>query len=455
MDRGQPTLDVRVAGNTFVDNAGPGILVHLEPANGPPVLASGIELTGNRVLRNARRAQPALRGGIVLVGGQADAKGEVVLTDNVVRGNHGPGVMRRKLRAALRAERNDFRANRGGAVKGDRVGAAPLPAPVAPWVAPAVPVGAARDDTGWLQQRLDMVGGAIFLPRLPNDECYATRGLWVSRDDTTISSDGACIRSLGPGEARLRSTDGDAIASSAVFYVNRSRPTDPAPVRITISNLRIIVPEGQEMYGVAAFGHQVTLANLDIGGFPKDDVIIGGRGNGNGYAAGVSVLDSTLRGANRNAISAFGVVDLRVEGNTIEGVRDAPPGQPAAGIDLEPDFRSQPTLGVVIRRNTIRENAGPGILLELDTNAGSALIATEIEIRGNLILRNARQPTPPKRAGLVIVGGEHGLQGTLTVAENVIRENGGPGILALKLKLLVELAANDLGENDGGPSIGV
>jgi hypothetical protein len=300
-----------------------------------------------------------------------------------------------------------------------------------------------------------MHGGAIFLPRLPNDECYATRGLWVSRDDTTISSDGACIRSLGPGEVRLRSGDGDAIASSAVFYINRSRPTDPAPVRITISNIRIVVPEGQEMYGVAAFGHQVTLANLDIGGFPKDDVIIGGRGNGNGYAAHVSVLDSTLRGANRNAISAFGVVDLRIEGNTIEGVRDAPPGQPAAGIDLEPDFRGQPTLGVVIRRNTIRDNAGPGILLELDTNTGAALIATAIEVRGNVILRNARKPTPPKRAGLVIAGGEHGLQGTLAIAENVIRENGGPGILATRLKLRVELIANDLGENEGGPSVGI
>jgi Right handed beta helix region len=454
VDRGQPALDVRVAGNAIADNAGPGILVNLEPANGPPVLASGIVLTGNSVWRNGRRAQPALRGGIVLVGGQADGKGEIVLTDNVVSANRGPGLLQRNLRGELRAERNDLRGNRGGSVKGTRAAAAPVPAPATPSVPPAVPAAVARDDTAWLQERLDL-GGAIFLPRLPNDECYATRGLWVSRDDTTISSDGACIRSLGPGEVRLRSGDGDAIAASAVFYVNRSRPTDPAPVRIRISNLRIVVPEGQEMYGVAAFGHQVTLTSLDIGGFPKDDVIIGGRGNGNGYAAHVAVLDSTLRGASRNAITAFGVVDLRIEGNTIEGVRDAPPGQPAAGIDLEPDFRGQPTLGVVIRRNTIRDNAGPGILLELDTNTGSALIATAIEVRGNVILRNARKPTPPKRAGLVIAGGEHGLQGTLAIAENVIRENGGPGILATRLKLRVELIANDLGDNDGGPSVGI
>jgi hypothetical protein len=63
--------------------------------------------------------------------------------------------------------------------------------------------GGARDDTAWLQAKLDG-GGAVFLPRLPNGECYATRGLWVSRDDTTVTSDGACVVALGPGEGRIR-----------------------------------------------------------------------------------------------------------------------------------------------------------------------------------------------------------------------------------------------------------
>src|SRR5205823_902878 len=35
----------------------------------------------------------------------------------------------------------------------------------------------ARDDTSWLQARLDAGGGRIFLPKLPNGACYATRGL--------------------------------------------------------------------------------------------------------------------------------------------------------------------------------------------------------------------------------------------------------------------------------------
>ena len=34
--------------------------------------------------------------------------------------------------------------------------------------------GAVRDDTAWLQARLDAGGGRIFLPKLPNGGCYAT-----------------------------------------------------------------------------------------------------------------------------------------------------------------------------------------------------------------------------------------------------------------------------------------
>ena len=80
------------------------------------------------------------------------------------------------------------------------------------------------------------------------------------------------------------------------------------------------MPQTVSMYGVVVAGHDVTLSRLEIEGFPKDDVLIGGRGNGNGYTANVAVLDSTLSGAKRNAISAFGVIGLRIEGNTIEGV---------------------------------------------------------------------------------------------------------------------------------------
>jgi hypothetical protein len=427
-DRGQPTLDVHVAGNTIADNAGPGILLDLDPKNGPPLLASGIEIRGNQVLRNARRAPLAMRGGIVLEGGQADGAGSIVLADNVLRGNQGRAILRRQ---------------------GVRITVRPRGLPSLP---PAVASGSARDDTGWLQARLDRGGGTIYLPKLLDGECYRTRGLWVSHDDTTITSDGACIVSLGLGPVRLRSTDGDAIASSAVFYVNRSSPRKPAPMRVAISNLRIIVPEGQSMFGVAAYGHQITLSHLDIGGAPKDDITISGRANGNGFAGGISVLDSTLSGAGRNAISATSVIGLRIEGNTIQGVRDSPSGQPAAGIDIEPDDRGQPALDVHIVRNTIQDNAGPGILLELESNDGNAVIATNLEISGNAIVRNSVKPTPPKRAGIVLVGGQDGGEGTLLLAGNVIRDNGGPGILESRLTLVVQASGNDLSGNEGGPT---
>jgi hypothetical protein len=422
-DRGQPTLDVQVVHNTIVGNAGPGILVDLDPSNGAPVLASGIEISGNQILRNGRSAPPSRRGGIVVAGGQNDGKGSIAIVDNVFRGNRGPRVLQRRATSP---------APRG------RLSAAPSRPPVG-----------VRDIGDWIQARLDRGGGTIFLPKLPDDGCYSTRGLWVSHDGTTIDSDGACIVSQGLGPIRLHSIDGDPIASSAVFFVNRSSRAKPAPIGVTIRNLRIVVPD-PSMYGVAVFGHQVTLEHLDIGGTPKDDVTISGRGNGNSYAGAISVLDSTLGGATRNAISATAVIGLRIEGNAIQNVRDSPPGQPAAGIDVEPDDRGQPALDVRIVRNTIQDNAGPGILLELESNDGQAVIATGLEISGNTIVRNSAKRTPPKRAGIVLAGGQDGGGGELVLRDNVIRANGGPGVLGSRLTLRVTASGNDIGDNESG-----
>jgi hypothetical protein len=385
-DRGQPVLDTHVVGNTITANRGAGVLVDLAPANGPVLMAKDIEVAGNRLQRN--------RGG---------------------------AVVRRVARA--RAQPRLLRS-----------------------VAPA----STGDDTAWLQSRLDRAGGTVFLPKLPGDACYATRGLWVSHDHTTIASDGACIVALGLGPIRLHSVDGDPIASDAVFFVNRSGPKQPAPVDVTISNLRIVVPAGiPAMYGVAVFGHRVTLSHLDIGGVPRDDVTISGRANGNSYAGDISVLDSTLSGAARNAISVTGAIGLHIERNMIEGVRDSPPGQPAAGVDVEPDTRDRPASDLHIVGNTIQDNAGPGILLELEPNEGPAVLATGIEISGNTIVRNALKPSPPKRAGIVLAGGQDGGAGTLVLKNNAIHDNGGSGILETHFLLQVDASGNDVARNGG------
>ena len=407
-DRGQPVLDTHVLHNTIADGRGPAIVVDLAPANGAALLAKGIEVADNRILRNGR-------GGIVIAG-----KGEVAVSGNSFSGNRGRPLLRRPARVQPRL-------------------------PTQRSVAPA----STGDDTTWLQARLDRGGGTIFLPRLPGDACYATRGLWVSHDHTTITSDGACVVARGLGPIRLRSIDGDPIASDAVFFVNRSGPKQPAPVDVTISNLRIVIPAGiPPMYGVAVFGHDVTLSHLDIGGVPKDDVTISGRANGNAYAGNISVLDSTLSGAARNAISVTGAIGLRIERNTIQGVRDSPPGQPAAGIDVEPDTRDRPASDLHIVGNTIQDNAGPGILLELEPNEGPAVLATDLEITGNTILRNALDRAPPKRAGIVLAGGQDGGAGTLLLKDNVIRGNGGPGILETHFQLRVDAAGNDVRDNE-------
>jgi hypothetical protein len=442
--RGMPALDADVTDNTVSGNRGAGVLVDLEPVDGLPVLADEIRFEHNDITGNASAAAPQLRAGIVVRGGQRDGAGVVTFVGNQVHGNAGAALLERDLRARIASSENTFA---GGVIRTGRASAERTPRRWTPSSAQLAAAG--RDDTAWLQARLDD-GSSVFLPKLPGGRCYATRGLWVSHDDVSITSDGACIVSLGPGEARLRSTDGDSIAATAVFFVNRSDHTKPAPAGVTISGLRIVVPGGQGMSGVAVSGHDVTLSRLDVEGAPFDDVSIGGRANGTGYAADISVLDSTLTGAGRNAISAYGVIGLSVERNVVSGVRDDPAGMPAAGIDVEPDERSQPTLDVRIVGNTFTDNAGPGILVSLDSNSGPAVLADALDVSDNVVERNSTSGEPTLRGGIVLSGGEDGGAGTLLLSGNTIHDNGGPGLLRRFLALVVTDSGNDFSGNEDG-----
>jgi hypothetical protein len=413
-NRGQPILHVTASGNTIARNAGPGVLLGLHTPRGLPVVATGIWISGNTITANSGSA-------ILVQGGQRDGHGTLSLANNLLQGNRH-GIVR------LPVVPTKARAPKGT------------------WQPPArVLASAGADDTRWLQRRLDAGGGSIFLPALPDGRCYATHGLWVWHDDTRITSNGACMVALGPGPVRLSSTDGDPIPSNAVFFVNRNPigggRFSPAPANVTISGLSITVPPHSGMYGILVGGHDVTIERVSISGSPIDDVMIGARATGGEFVAGVSVLDSTLAGAQRNGISIVGAIGLRVVGNTISGVQDVP-GQPGAGIDIEPDQRSQPTLDVAIEANTIRDNSGPGVLVSLDGNTGSSVIASGISISGNSILRDATRPLSFTRAGIAIVGGQDGGAGTLALTDNLLAQNGGRPILIQAPKLVVTQNGN-------------
>jgi Right handed beta helix region len=313
-----------------------------------------------------------------------------------------------------------------------------------------------RDDTAWLQARLD-AGGTVALPALPNGECYATRGLWVSRDDTKIVSNGACIVGLGPGEVRLRSSDGDPIAAEAVFYVSRTSPWNPAPVRISISGVRIRVPERVELYGISVLAHQVSIHGVEVSGSPIDALYLGGRAN-DGFAGRVYVTDSRFLGGRRNVISLVGGIDVRIVGNEISGADDSYFtgggrywGNPAAGIDIEPGGRGAPTLGVRIAENVITANAGPGILVALSTNDGLPVIGSQIEIFGNRIVANGTKSTPPQHGGIVFNGGQDAGGGRVLVERNVIAGNRGAALQGrADVNLVIEQKDNELDGNVGG-----
>ena len=330
--------------------AGPGSSSISLPQNGLPVLASGIEIARNEILGNAREAPRERRGGIVIAGRQNDGKGQILVHENFFHGNRGPDVLRRQGRRGCRCSSGP------GAFRRRR-----------PARSATTPHGS--------RARLDAVrNGTIFLPRLPNGECYATRGLWVSRDGTTITSDGACIVSLGLGPVRLHSTDGDPIAASAVFFVNRSKPTKPAPVHVTISNLRIVVPEGQSMYGVA------RLRPRDHSEPPRHRRLAEGRRH-----------DQRPR---QRQLVCGRHLDPRLDAQRGRPQRDLRDGRDRAAHRGQHDRRrarlsarvsprqvstSSPTTAASPRStcassgNTISDNAGPGILLELEPNDGAAV----------------------------------------------------------------------------------
>jgi hypothetical protein len=316
-----------------------------------------------------------------------------------------------------------------------------------------------RDDTAWLQARLD-AGGTIDLPRLPDGQCYQSRGLWVDRDGTQIVSDGACIVSLGPGAVRLTSADGDPVAADAVFYVNHGTPLLPAPDHVTIRGLTIVVPAASGTSGISVLGHDVLIQDVTVTGSPEDDVYVGDRANGDGYASRVVVDQCVLEGGGRNVVSATSFLDLTIENSTIRGATGAyaratgEDANPAAGIDVEPNKRGNLVLGLRIAGNVISGNAGPGILFALTSATGRPYYADRLLVTGNRIVGNGKGGGA-ERGGIVFVGGQADGQGHASVTGNTIAGNAGAGLVGRDAHLVLQSRGNDLTGNGGGPLAGL
>ncbi len=321
---------------------------------------------------------------------------------------------------------------------------------------------APRDDTSWLQGKLDG-GGKVVLKKLSDGACYQTYGLWVSKSKTTIQGkSGACIQYLGPGPVRLFSSDGDAIASNAIFFVNRSSTGSGTPQRISISNLQLNVPNGTDGYGVLVAGSDVTLSNLKITGSPLDAVTVTGRANGRGYAGPVVIKGSRFIGARRNGISVVGAIGVTIDSNTITGagnqtflgLASVSYTGPWAGIDIEPDTVSYPVKKVTVSNNTISDNGGAGILMALATNFGLPAVADQIKLEGNTITRNGQSSGPFLRGGICLQGGQADGNGRLSVTSNQIVANGGFGLCRHPegFNMQIAISKNTIRDNTDGDS---
>jgi Right handed beta helix region len=295
------------------------------------------------------------------------------------------------------------------------------------------------DDTAALQAELDR-GGRIVLPALPDGRCYRTRGLWISRSGTELTSNGACLEALGPGPVRLRSPDGDLVTSSAVLFVSRETG-GRRPVLVRLDGLRLVVPREAGVFGIAVYGDGVVVHDVRVEGEPVDGLSIGGRSAA--PARSVSVVASKFLGAQRNVISVVSAVDVRIAGCTISG---AGAQNPSAGIDLEPDDELDPLVRVRIEDNTIERNAGAGILLALSTDSGLPRRATRFTIARNRIGANGA-------AGVYFQGGQKDGRGVVYVNRNAVNGNGGAGLQGHPTEgtiMRVLAKGNDLSGNTGG-----
>jgi hypothetical protein len=80
------------------------------------------------------------------------------------------------------------------------------------------------------------------------------------------------------------------------------------------------------MHGISVLGHEVTLSGLAIDGAPLTDLRIGAGTKGSGGMSGrVELTDSSLSGGQRDVVSIFGAVGLRIADNLLSGARAAGP----------------------------------------------------------------------------------------------------------------------------------
>jgi hypothetical protein len=169
---------------------------------------------------------------------------------------------------------------------------------------------------------------------------------------------------------------------------------------------------------------RITVAGLELDSSGGDGIYIGpDRGKPESYAERIRIFDCRIRDNRRQGISVISAKDLLIDGCRVTGTRGTPP---SAGIDFEPDEKSQRLDGCRVTRSEFSGNQGESALIYLARlNAHSIPVSISFDA--------CRFGNSLSGGGIRIDGfAASAVRGKAIFEECIVAGTGGPGLAVVR-----------------------
>ena len=324
----------------------------------------------------------------------------------------------------------------------------------------------ATDNTAILQGLLDTIrdsagGGQLYFPYVPSSgSVYLTRGLWVPSYTRITADPGIEIRAIGPSlDNRAQSNDSPYpdIPANGLFTISSQEAHGFAHKMhdVQIEGQFTINANNAILYCLEFNGAQdVRVRDVMMSSGVSDNVILqirnGNRVPGNENAR-IGLHRCVISSAGRNGVSLIAFRHVTLDECTISGSR----GFPAAGIDVEPNFSSDPVRGLIVRNCLIAFNGREAIIFNPPTNGGLSSDNTDHLIEGCMLYENSldRSGGNANQIQFATNSGQGDALGAVRLVGNAIsRSNGGNSVRNDSAYYQVIAVGNVFGPAYSGPA---